>query len=191
MRIRTAPFVLAACLLFGPACSSDDPDIDAAPDDSVSGSTAESTPDVADALVGTYSTPPLTVKRMAQAALRAGYDGYDAEDVEDILTGEFADAHSVVFTLELSADRWVAFKTVDDGQPEDMWAGPYEVLDDSTVVAGEAPCGPITYDYRIDGAELVLEMTDNDCVEPDGTVPGGELVAQTILYQSAPFQRIG
>jgi hypothetical protein len=185
-----SPLVLAACLLFLPACSSPDADADAAPNDTETESTTEPASDVADALVGTYSTAPITVRRMSQAALRAGYDGYDAKDVDDLLSSEFGGVHSVVFTIELTADRWVAFKTADDDQPVDMWAGPYEVVDDSTVVAGAPPCGPITYDYRIDGDELVLEMTDNDCVE-NGTVPAGELVAQTVLYQSAPFQRIG
>lgn len=166
---------LAACLLPLPACSSDSPD--AAPE-----------PDRAGALVGTYRTPAITVERMSQVARRAGYD---AKDVDEYLSSEFGDAHSVVMTLELTADRWVAFMTIEDGLPEDVWSGPYEIVDDSTVVAGAPPCGPITYDYRIDGDELVLEMTDNDCVDPDGTVPAGELIAQTTLYQSARYTRIG
>jgi hypothetical protein len=186
--------VLAACLLFLPACSTDSPgaDADATPGDTETETenTAEPTSDLADALVGTYRTPPITVKRMAQAALRAGYDGYNAKDVDDFLSSEYGDAHSVVFTIELTADRWVAFKTEADEQPVDMWAGPYEVVDDSTVVAGAPPCGSITYNYLIEGDELVLEMTENGCVE-DGVVPAGELVAQTTLYQSAPFRRVG
>jgi hypothetical protein len=191
MRSLPVRLALAACLISLPACSSDHPDTDAdsAPDDTGTETTTEPAPDMADALVGTYSTAPITVKRMAQAARSAGYDGYDAKDVDGFLA-EFAGAHSVVFTIELTADQWVAFKTVDDSPPEDLWAGPYEVVDDSTVMAGTPPCGPITYEYRIGGDELALEMTQNDCLE-DGVVPAGELVAQTVLYQSAPFQRIG
>lgn len=193
MRVQSvaASMALTACTIFLPACSADDPDTDAAPRDTDTTSTSAPASDVAAALMGTYRTPTITVKQMSRAALRAGYDGYTAGDVDEFLTSEFGDARGVVFTLELTADRWVAFQSVDDGPAEDIWAGPYEVVDDSTVVAGTPPCGPVTYDYRIDGDELVLEMTDNACVEPGGAeTPPGELVGQTTLYQSAPFERI-
>ena len=36
-----------------------------------------------------------------------------------------------------------------------------------------------------------LRMTDNQCYEADGHVPAGELIAQTTIYHSAPFHRIG
>ena len=63
------------------------------------------------------------------------------------------------------------------------------MLDVSTVRAGEPPCGPVT--YRLDGDELSLDMTDDQCFEGKDEVAVGELIAQTTIYESAPFRRIG
>ena len=62
------------------------------------------------------------------------------------------------------------------------WRGTYEVVDDDTVIATD-PCGAITYDYTLDGDVLTLDMVDDEC--------GGaeDQLAQTIIFESAPFTR--
>ena len=64
------------------------------------------------------------------------------------------------------------------------WRGTYEVVDDDTVIATD-PCGAITYDYTLDGDVLTLDMVDDEC----GTAASDELIAQTIIFESAPFTR--
>ncbi len=46
------------------------------------------------------------------------------------------------------------------------------------------PCGAITYTYRFDGDQLTIDMVDDQCVERGGV---GELIAQTLLFETAPF----
>jgi hypothetical protein len=70
-----------------------------------------------------------------------------------------------------------------------VWTGPYDVVDAATIVAGEAPCGPITYDYRWEADTLRMVVLDDECIE-NGAVPVGELIAQTTTYESAPFTRL-
>ena len=44
-------------------------------------------------------------------------------------------------------------------------------------------CGAITYEYGLDGDELTLDMVDDQCVEGGE----GELIAQTVIFESSPF----
>ncbi len=140
-----------------------------------------------DKLSGTWATPPITMARLRHVAVEAGFA---RRDVDDLLAG-FGDTRHVVYTMKLHEGLWVTFETRDEETAQDSWSGPYEVLDDSTVRAGEPPCGPITYSYRLDGEELRLDMTDDQCFEGKDEVEVGELIAQTTIYESAPFRRIG
>lgn len=135
---------------------------------------------------GSYRSEPLSPDRMRQAAAAAGYR---AEDVDDYLGSAFPEFESLTYTLQLDGDEWVVYESVDGRAPAVVWAGPYDVVDAATVVAGEAPCGPITYDYRSEGDTLHMVVLDDECIE-DGTVPVGELVAQTTTYESGPFTRV-
>ena len=108
----------------------------------------------------------------------------------EYLTGSFGDARRVQYLLEVSATHWVVFMSVDGANPVDVWAGPYEVVDNTTVVAGAPPCGPITVEYHLSGDLLDLEMTDSECLE-NGVTPPGELIAGATIYQTAPWHRIG
>ena len=138
-------------------------------------------------LSGAYVTPPLTVSHMARVAHQAGYE---TADIDEYLAGLRA-VQQVTYTLRLTDDLWVVFESRDGAAGEEVWSGPYQVLDESAVRAGGKPCGPITYDYNLATDELTLRMTDNQCYEADGHVPAGELIAQTTIYHSAPFHRIG
>jgi hypothetical protein len=141
----------------------------------------------ANSLAGTYSTDSIPVTHMVDVARQAGFDEKDVAEFGASYDG----VQEVVFTLKLTDDLWVVFESRDGGTATDDWAGPYEILDDSTVRAGEPPCGPITYEYDLDGDDLSLRMTDDQCFEADGKVPAGELIAQTTIYESAPYHHIG
>jgi hypothetical protein len=92
-----------------------------------------------------------------------------------------------VYTLKLEAGRWTEFEESDAGAAETGWAGTYQVIDADTVVATD-PCGAITYDYVLDGEKLTLDMVEDKC-QGYGD-PEGELIAQTTIYETAPFTKI-
>jgi hypothetical protein len=140
----------------------------------------------ANPLAGTYSTDPIPVAHLVDVARRGGFD---KKDVAEFRAG-YDGVQDVVYTLKLTDELWVVFESRDGGTATDDWAGPYQILDATTVRAGGPPCGPITYDYELDGDELSLDMTDDQCFE-DGKVPAGELIAQTTIYESGPYHRIG
>ncbi len=138
---------------------------------------AESTP--SDQLPeGTYRTPELAVEQVVATGVSAGFD---QAAVQDFVTGVKG---SAVFTLKLEAGHWTLFEAYDGGPAEMEWSGTYRVIDADTVVAGD-PC-EITYDYALHADELTIDMVEDPCF------PGeeGEQIAQTVLYETAPFAKI-
>ena len=187
MSARITTGLVATLLLAG--CSSDPDGV--AKDDTPALAPASATEAVSTAkpLAGSYATDPIPVTQMVDVARQAGFE---EKDVAEFATG-YDGVQQVVFTLKLTDDYWVVFETRDGGTPSDDWSGPYEVLDDATVRAGAPPCGPITYEYSLIGDELSLDMSDDACRESSDqdAAPAGELIAQTTIYESAPYHRIG
>ncbi len=136
---------------------------------------------------GTYLSPRMTPARLRETAVAAGF----ADREVDELLGTLAEATSVQYTLQISGDSWTLFEARDEDAPAIGWSGPYNVVDAATVVAGEPPCGPITYDYRYDGKHVRFVVVEDECREGGTTVPRGELFAQVTIYQSAAFTRVG
>jgi hypothetical protein len=126
---------------------------------------------------GIYRTPALTLDQLTATAVNAGF----AE--EDVTTFLGADdpAQTHVFALRLADGGWTLLDSYNGGAETVGWRGTYELIDDDTVVATD-PCGAITYTYTLDGEQLTLDMIDDQC---DGGV--GELIAQTITFESSPF----
>jgi hypothetical protein len=129
-------------------------------------------------LEGVYRTPELTRDQLIAAGVAAGF----AEaDVIAFVDGDGIE-RSAVFGLRLAAHGWTQLYAY-DGRTEDVgWRGSYEVVDGDTVVATD-PCGPITYHYALTGDQLTLDMVDDQC--QDGV---GELIAQTIIFETASFR---
>jgi hypothetical protein len=136
---------------------------------------------------GTYETPPLTTDQLRTTALSAGFT--QAEIDENL---GYDGVRSVTFTLQILNGHWTEFETVDRAPPKVGWNGPYVVADGATIVAGQAPCGPITYDYRLVGDQLSIMLLDDECREggSEASTPVGELIAQTVIYETAPFTRL-
>jgi hypothetical protein len=120
---------------------------------------------------GYYHTPELTREQLIAAGVAAGFDAADVEahvDRDGIV-------NTVTWDLRLADGHWqVLYGGV-------SWSGTYEVVDIDTVIATDR-CGAITYDYLFDGEQLVLDMVDDQCDEGVG-----ELIAQTVIYETAPF----
>jgi hypothetical protein len=135
---------------------------------------------------GTYRTAELTVDQLVAAGVSAGFD---QTVVEDHLARGDGGERTAVLTLKLEAGRWTLFEAF-DGRPAEMgWSGTYQVIDVDTVVATD-PCGAITYDYVLHADELTIDMVADECRGLDEESPDGELIAQTILYETAPFAKI-
>ena len=129
---------------------------------------------------GVYRTPVVTVDEQIATALDAGFT---EEDVNAFFAaGDPADTHQM--TLRLANGGWTQLDSYNGGAEEVGWRGTYEVIDDDTVVAS-APGTVITYDYAFDGEQLTLDMIDDQCGPCGDDV--GELIAQTIIFETAPF----
>ena len=137
---------------------------------------------------GTYTTRALSIEQLRETALAAGFS---PSEVDQNLGYE--GVRHITFTLQLKNGDWTEFDVQDDEPPAVGWSGPYAVSDGGTVVAGEPPCGPITYDYRVVGDQLHVVMLEDECREGGDleSAPVGELIAQTVIYETAPFTRVG
>jgi hypothetical protein len=138
---------------------------------------------------GTYSTPVLRFDQIVAAGDAAGFTRSAVEAYYEVGEGQPTTA-TWVYTIKLSAGRWTEFAVFNNGPSEIGWAGRYQVVDDHTVVATD-DCGPITYRFKLDGDKLTLDMVDDKCQGQDGAVEQGELIAQTTIYESAPFTKVG
>ena len=47
----------------------------------------------------------------------------------------------------------------------------------------------ITYDYELDGDRLTIDMLSNEYPTSDPAELAGEQIAQTVIYESAPFEK--
>ena len=136
---------------------------------------------------GTYTTPALTVDQLRASALAAGFT--PAEIDQNLHDG----SGTVTFTLQLKNGDWTEYEVKAGAPPAIGWSGPYVVTDSGTVVAGGPPCGPITYDYRMVGNQLNVVLLADACREgaDQDAAPVGELIAQTVIYETVPFTRVG
>ncbi|MDP4501171.1 hypothetical protein [Nonomuraea turcica] len=134
---------------------------------------------------GTYRTSPVGRDRI-EAVLEEG--GFDAKEIEGV-TGRMSSQDRVVFTLKAQGGRWTQFQSVNGGPGELGWSGTYRVIDLETVAATDA-CGTVTYTYQLSGDQLRLKMTEDTCEGMAGDSRTGELMAQTMIYHSAPFEKV-
>ena len=182
-RMRWVVLMLAVVALS--ACSGDE--------DPNSGSPAATGPaeatgateaaDAADPLQGTW-TAVITPELEEQAALTAGIEP-ELTSHEDLFGG--AGPITVVLTFE---DGQMIHTTAPEGvEPEVGWSGLYEIVDDDTFVAGDTGDLYIEYAYAIDGDQLVIDMVRNDYPTVSEEELAGEIYAQTVIYESAPFTR--
>ncbi|MGH9136951.1 MAG: TRAP transporter substrate-binding protein [Acidimicrobiales bacterium] len=134
---------------------------------------------------GTYRTGEVTRDELIATGVAAGFDRADVEafvDADGIET-------SATFGLRLADGGWIQLYSYDGGPEGVGWRGTYEVVDEDTVIATD-PCGPITYTYMLDGDELTLDMIDDQCKGAGGDTDVGELIAQTLIFETAPFIRV-
>jgi hypothetical protein len=133
-------------------------------------------------LEGTWATGETTCTEQ-NAAVEAA--GFTAEQMA--LAGWSPDCSGFgsQVTIIFEAGRLLEFADGDIG-----WEGDYRMVDEDTFQAGNDGSYYITYHYAIEGDKLTIDMTEDTC--PDCT-PGADLlseqIAQTVIYESAPFTK--
>ena len=129
---------------------------------------------------GRYRTSAATHDEVVAAGVAAGFSDADVSTFLDA-DGPWATAS---IELLLADGGWTQYVSVDDGPYDVGWRGTYRIVDEDTVVATD-PCGDITYQYVVDGDVLTLDMVDDQC---DGGIE--ELIAQSTIYETAPFMLV-
>jgi hypothetical protein len=179
--MRRVPWVMAAAMTISvlAACGRDDT---AAPRHGTSAA-SENGGSMADLLEGTWTTI-LTPALEEQAAAEAGLPSDGPTHAE--LFGGNGPA-TIVLTFE--DGQMVHTSAVEGGEPEVGWSGAYEVVDRNTFIAGDPGDLYIEYTYSIEGDQLVIDMVRDDYPAVSEEEFAGEIYAQTVVYESAPFTR--
>jgi hypothetical protein len=137
-------------------------------------------------LEGTWTTGETTCAQQ-QAAVDAA--GFSAEDLQaagwDYATcGDLM--HGAEFTVRFAGERLVHFNDDVVG-----WEGAFRVVDSDTFEAGDAGADYyLTYEFAIAGDQLTIDMVRDDFPASSPEELLGEQVAQTVIYESAPFSRV-
>jgi hypothetical protein len=94
-------------------------------------------------------------------------------------------AHGAEMQLRFSGERLIIFNDGVIG-----WDGIYRIFDANTFEAGDKDGGfYITYEYVLDGEQLTIDMVRNEYPTSDPAELAGEMIAQTVIYESAPFEK--
>jgi hypothetical protein len=135
------------------------------------------------AIEGTWVTET-TCEQQNAALARAGFSSADLELAgwDEATCGGMM--HGSRIELLFSGDQLVIYQDDIEG-----WMGTFQVVDADTFAAGDPGNLYITYGYALDGDELSVDMIGNDYPAATPEELAGELVAQTVIYESAPFTR--
>jgi hypothetical protein len=136
-----------------------------------------------DPLEGTWTavlTPELEKQAAAEAGLGSG--GLSHADL-------FGGNGPVRIVLTFEDGQMVHTSAVQGAEPEVGWVGRYEIVDEDTFVAGDTGNLYIEYTFSIDGDQLVIDMVRDDYPTVSEEELAGEIYAQTVIYESAPFTR--
>jgi hypothetical protein len=135
-------------------------------------------------LIGDWTSGPTTCAQQNAALATAGFttdqlqgDGWDAATCGRMKAGS-------KFELHLTDTRLVIYQ---DGVVG--WDGKYLVVDSQTFKAGDNRSFYITYRYAIVGGQLTIDMVEDKLPSASGGVLLGEQIAQTVIYETAPFAR--
>ena len=140
-------------------------------------------------LEGTWATGPTTCDQQNAAVKAAGFGGDDLEagGWDKATCGNLM--HGSAFTVRFAGERLVHFS--DDVV---AWDGVFRVVDSDTFEAGDAGSAfasyYLTYTFTIDGDQLTIDMVRDDYPAASPEELLGEQLAQTVIYESAPFIRV-
>jgi hypothetical protein len=170
--------VLAAC--GGQGTATDQPSADPSVMSAQPSAAASAAPSVASALEGVWHTELVTPDDMAAVLQVAGLQEYTQPFLAAEEPGE-----SNVFTLRVSAGRWVFYWSRDGGLQLEQDSGAY-TIDGDTVTIRHDDQGSDTHRWSVDGDTLTLTYVSDTFPSTQG-IP--EEVYQRVLYMSSPWAR--
>jgi hypothetical protein len=137
-------------------------------------------------LEGTWTTGETTCAQQQAAVDRAGFSaedlkaaGWDYTTCGDLM-------HGAEFTVRFAGERLVLLNDTDVS-----WEGAFRAVDSDTFEAGDAGADfYLTYEFAIAGDQLTIDMVRDEFPAASPEELLGEQVAQTVIYESAPFSRI-
>jgi hypothetical protein len=176
--------VLLLALVPLSACGGDgDPSTVPASTGPVEATAATGLTEATDPLEGTWTTV-ITPALEEQAAVTAGIE-------PELVSNEemFGGAGPITVVLSFEDGQMIHTAAPEGVEPEVGWSGVYDIVDDDTFVAGDTGDLYIEYTYAVDGDELVIDMVRNDYPTVSEEELAGEIYAQTVIYESAPFTR--
>lgn len=183
--IRTA-VILAA--LVTTACSAGTVSPSAAPSSppaATASATAAPSAGPPSPLEGTWATGETTCAEQNAAVEAAGFTA------EQMTLGGWSPTcaegmpHGSQFTIRFAAGRLLIFLDGEEG-----WDGLYRIVDGQTFEAGDLGTGYyITYHYALDGDQLTIDMIEDDYHNTSEADLQGELIAQTVIYETSPFTK--
>lgn len=144
---------------------------------------ATASADAENPLEGTW-TAVITPELERQAAVAAGIEPELTSNEE-----QFGGAGPITVVLTFEDGQMIHTAAPEGVEPEVGWSGVYEIVDDDTFVAGDTGNLYIEYTYAVDGDQLFIDMVRNDYPTVSQEELAGEIYAQTVIYESAPFTR--
>ena len=134
----------------------------------------------ADVLTRTWAAT-VTCSQENAALAKAGFTSAQLASAQ--WTATCGGLATTTYTIRFRDGKLVEFQDHSVG-----WEGLYKITDDHTFVAGDQGSLYITYHFVISGDRLTIDMVSDDF--PGGDPTFGEFVAQTSIYESAPFTRV-
>jgi hypothetical protein len=135
---------------------------------------------------GVYWTRPISRSEISTTLADAGFSVHEAK--EFFFRPGLPFRETIRFGLVIQDGFWFQTARADSGRKEAGWSGSYRITAPDTVVARGYGC-TITYRFALSGSSLTL-----DVVSETGTSPEcgqGDRVAQTAIFDTAPFVRQG
>jgi TRAP-type C4-dicarboxylate transport system substrate-binding protein len=177
-RQRTIPILIAVTLVVAGCNANNAADTTAVEPGTTPVET--STPDDGELLPeGTYRSGEVTRDELVATGVAAGFSAEEAEAFLDDVD-ELQDYVEISHRLE--DGEWTSTVSFDTGIEDEPARGPYEVVDENTVVA-PGFCGPVTLGYAIDGDSLTFEVIEDQCDEIDQFF-------HVLNFELAPFIRV-
>jgi hypothetical protein len=137
---------------------------------------------------GTYWTSPITRPQLV-ATLRAR--GFGAGDVDRFFVFEDLGTFSRTVRFGIRVERgglWTQFQQRDQRSVEVGWSGAYRATAPGELAALGYGC-TITYGIHRSEGQVGITVLDEQGPPMPATCGHRDLVAQTAIYQSAPFER--
>ncbi|OGO53550.1 MAG: hypothetical protein A2V84_01170 [Chloroflexi bacterium RBG_16_70_13] len=92
--------------------------------------------------------------------------------------------HGTRMQLRFSGERLIIFQDGVIG-----WDGVFRTVDADTFEAGDSGTYYLTYEFAVAGDQLTIDMVRDDFPTSDPAELAGEQIAQTVIYESAPFEK--